>query len=169
MEIEILYSKRKTLCIQVKRDATVVIRAPFHTSRSVIDKFVSEHIDWIKNKIQLMETKAKDYESEREEIPLLKKYAWEVIPKLVQYYASVVGVEYQSVSINQARTRFGSCSSQKRLNFSCFVMKYPFEAIEYVVLHEIAHLIEMNHSKKFWAIVERYMPDYKERQKLLKG
>ena len=79
-----------------------------------------------------------------------------------------MGVSYEKVSINSAKTRFGSCSSRKTLNFSYRLALYPYEAIEYVCVHELAHLTEMNHSKKFWAIVEKYLPDYKERKKLLK-
>ena len=80
----------------------------------------------------------------------------------------LMGVSYDKFSINSAKSRFGSCSSKKTLNFSYRLMLYPYEAIEYVCVHELAHLIEMNHSKKFWAIVEAYLPDYKARKKLLK-
>ena len=72
------------------------------------------------------------------------------------------------ITITGARTRFGSCSSKDNLSFSYLLMLYPEAAREYVVVHELAHLSEMNHSKRFYAIIEKYMPDYKERKKLLK-
>ena len=86
----------------------------------------------------------------------------------MEHYSEEMGVSYAKVSINSANTRLGSCSSKKTLNFSYRLMLYPHEAIEYVCVHELAHLIEMNHSRKFWSIVEAYMPDYKARKKLLK-
>ena len=107
-------------------------------------------------------------ELDKSEVEELKKKAWEYIPTRVEYFAKIMGVTPSNVSINQAKTRFGSCSSKKRLNFSCNVMRYPSEAIDYVIVHELAHIKELNHSKRFWTIVESVMPDYKERQRLLK-
>ena len=78
------------------------------------------------------------------------------------------GLKYNRITITSAKTRFGSCTTQKNISFSYRLMLYPELAREYVVVHELAHLIEMNHSKKFYAIIEKYLPDYKERKKLLK-
>ena len=72
------------------------------------------------------------------------------------------------INFTSAKRVFGSCTTQKHLNFSFRLALYPFEAIEYIVVHELAHLFEMNHSKRFWAVVEKQLPDYKERKKLLK-
>ena len=80
-----------------------------------------------------------------------------------------MNLSYGRITITSAKTRFGSCSSQGNISFSYRLMLYPIEAREYVVVHELAHLLEMNHSKRFYAIVERYMPDYKERRKKLKN
>lgn len=169
MKYEIIYSKRKTLCLQIKRDGSVVVRAPYRTSSGLIEDFVSKHKEWIIKKQNAIKNATSRVDSLSEsDIDALKMSALEIIPDKVKYYASVVGVEYAGISINKAKTRFGSCSSKGRLNFSCFLMQYPMEAIDYVVLHEVAHLKELNHSKKFWAIVEKHMPDYKERRLLLK-
>ena len=102
------------------------------------------------------------------EIRELKKKAREYIPNRVEHFANIMGVTPSNVSINQAKTRFGSCNSKKRLNFSCNVMRYPNEAIDYVIVHELAHIKELNHSKRFWDIVASVMPDYKARQRILK-
>ena len=88
--------------------------------------------------------------------------------QMLREYALVMGLEYNRISITGAKTRFGSCSSQKNICFSYRLMLYPEEAREYVIVHELAHLVEMNHSHRFYAIIERYMPDYKARRKLLK-
>ena len=169
MNYEVIYSKRKTLCLQVKRDGTVVVRAPIGTPRVKIEEFTIKHKDWIAKKVDIAKNRVAPIDTlDENEINRLKALAYEVIPNRVKYYAELVGVSYASISINRAKTRFGSCSSQKRLNFSCNLMRYPSEVIDYVVLHEVAHLKELNHSKKFWAIVQKYMPDYKERKRILK-
>jgi predicted metal-dependent hydrolase len=79
-----------------------------------------------------------------------------------------MGIKYGRITITSARTRFGSCSSEGNISYSYRLMLYPEEAIDYVVVHELAHRREMNHSPRFYAIVERILPDYKERRKLLK-
>ncbi len=169
MSYEIIYSKRKTLCLQVKNDGSVVVRAPFGTPKGKINDFVCKHENWIAKKVEIAKNRFISVDRlDESEIASLKALAWEIIPPRVEFYAELLGVSYTSISINKAKTRFGSCSNQKRLNFSCNLMRYPMEAIDYVVLHEVAHLKELNHSKKFWTIVEKHMPDYKERKKILK-
>jgi predicted metal-dependent hydrolase len=79
-----------------------------------------------------------------------------------------VGLKYGRITITGAKNRFGSCSSKGNIAFSYRLMLYPEAAIDYVVVHELAHLLEMNHSPAFYKIVESVMPDYKERRKLLK-
>ncbi len=168
MEYEIIRSKRRTMCLQIKRDGSVVVRAPFKISKKIIDDFVSKHTDWITKKLDSVKSK-KEYENiDMETAEKLKKQAKEIILPRVSYFSEIMGVFPERVSINSAKTRFGSCSSKKSLNFSYRLVFYPPEAIDYVCVHELAHLTEMNHSKKFWAIVEKYLPDYKERKKLLK-
>ena len=79
-----------------------------------------------------------------------------------------MGLRPAGITITGARTRFGSCSSKRRISFSFRLMQYPCEAIDYVVVHELAHLRHMNHSAQFYALIEQYMPDYKARRALLK-
>lgn len=87
----------------------------------------------------------------------------------VQDYAAQMGVEPTSIKINGAKTRWGSCSAKKSLNFSWRLMMADDDVIDYVVVHELAHIKEMNHSPRFWAIVESVLPDYKQRQTRLKA
>ena len=97
------------------------------------------------------------------------KLAREQLPKKLEYWAAVMGLAPAGLSITGARTRFGSCSAQNRISLSWRIMQYPEAAIDYVVVHELAHIKEKNHSDRFYAIVEQYLPDYLERHKLLKG
>ena len=169
MNYEIIYSKRKTLCLQIKRDGRVVIRCPYRTSKERIESFYDSHLEWVQRKVEATKNRMMPINQLSDtDIEQLKRKAWEYIPSRVEYFANIMGVTPSNVSINQAKTRFGSCNSKKRLNFSCNVMRYPIEAIDYVIVHELAHIKELNHSKRFWAIVESVLPDYKDRQRILK-
>ena len=168
MSYEIIRSKRRSLCLQVKRDGTVVVRAPLRASEKVINDFVTKHIDWIISKKELVKNAHIPEDFSENEIKELKARLREIITPILEHYSSIMGVYYDRFSINSAKTRFGSCSSKKTLNFSYRLALYPYEAIEYVCVHELAHLKEMNHSNRFWSIVEGILPDYKNRKKLLK-
>lgn len=87
---------------------------------------------------------------------------------IVEYFARQVGVDYGRITIRNQKTRWGSCSSKGNLNFNCLLMLAPAEILDYVVVHELCHRKEMNHSKAFWAEVEKVLPDYRESVKWLK-
>ena len=89
-------------------------------------------------------------------------------PKRVKYFAELMGVEYGGITIRNQKTRWGSCSGKKNLNFNCLLMLTPDDVKDYVVVHELCHLIEMNHSPRFWAEVERILPDFKKSRLWLK-
>ena len=102
------------------------------------------------------------------DIKLLITRAKRVIPVKVKKYADIIGVDYGRITIKMQKSRWGSCSSKGNLNFNCLLMNAPDEIIDYVVVHELCHRKEMNHSPRFWAHVEEVLPDYKERRKWLK-
>ena len=168
MDYEIIYAKRKSLSLQIKPDLSICVRAPFGTSKKYIDDFVSNHRGWIDKKMQEIGSQSfNPYSFSSTEINTLKKKTLEIVAPRVEHYATVMGLVPSKISVNSAKKRFASCSSTGSLNFSFRLCLYPKEAIDYVVVHELAHMKEMNHSKRFWALVEKYMPDYKERRKLL--
>ena len=164
---QLIFSKRKTLAIQVKLDGSVIVRAPLGYPKASIERFVASRAQWIEKAKKRVNNTTVFPQSE-EEIRRLKKIAAEVIPPKVEKYALIMGLSPKNVRIGSARGRFGSCSSTGSLNFSCFLMLYPERAIDYVVVHELAHLKCRRHDKRFYALVARYLPDYKERDALLK-
>ncbi len=98
----------------------------------------------------------------------LMKNAKEIIPVRTEHYAKIMGLSYGRVTIRKQRTRWGSCSSKGNLNFNCLLILTPPEVMDYVIVHELCHLMEMNHSKAFWTKVEEIMPYYRENRKWLK-
>ncbi len=97
-----------------------------------------------------------------------KKKAYEIIEKRVEYYSKLYDFKYNKVKIMSAKKRWGSCSSKGNLNFSFYLIMAPLYAVDYVVVHELCHLIEKNHSKKFYELIESILPDYKLRREYLK-
>jgi predicted metal-dependent hydrolase len=99
---------------------------------------------------------------------IYRRLAKMLIAERVKQYAAIMGVMPAAIKINGAKTRWGSCSAKKSLNFSWRLVMADNAVIDYVVVHELAHICEMNHSPRFWAVVAKVLPDYKERQKRLK-
>ncbi len=170
IEYTLIRSSRRTLALEITRDLQVIVRAPLRCPQRQIDQFVDSRRDWIADKLALQQRRRAALlalEPTPEQEIELRRRAAQVIPQRVAYYASLMGVTPAGVRITAARTRFGSCSGKNRLCFSWRVMLYPPEAVDYVVVHELAHIRHHNHSKDFWTFVASVMPDYRTRQSLL--
>lgn len=166
-DYQLIRSKRKSIAIQVDENCNITVRAPLRISQKEIDKIFCEKKNWLEKAIiSQREKKKKNKEYSDDEIKCLRKKAKELIPQKVEYYADIMNVKPASVKINSAKKRYGSCSGVNNLNFSLFLMDKDERFIDYVVVHELAHIIHHNHSKEFYKLIEKYMPDYKERMKL---
>ncbi len=169
-EYEIFFSKRKTLSLSVNADGKVIVRAPLRTGKKHIDKFVKEHEEWIERaKGKIANKKYSMKEASPEEEKILRARAKEIIPLKVRYFSELTGASPTRITITGARTRFGSCSGKNSISFSFYLMRFPDEAIDYVVVHELCHILHHNHSKEFYKEIEKILPDYKEREKLLRS
>lgn len=170
-EYTLVRSKRKSLAIEVNRDLEVIVRAPFLLPKFTVEAFVKSREEWIEKAIEKMREKAQNAPAElsSEKIKELKKRAKEVLPDRVKYYSELMNLFPTALKITSAKTRFGSCSGKNSICFSYRLMQYSMDAIDYVVVHELAHIKHKNHSKKFYDLIEKYLPDYKERQRLLKN
>lgn len=171
MEFEVIRSDRKSFAAEIKQNK-LIIRAPLQATNEDINTFMLKNKKWIETHLAKAQERQKAAESyhrlTREEIQALANKALEIVPERVAHYAPLVGVTYGRITIRNQRSRWGSCSSKGNLNFNCLLMLTPPEVIDSVVVHELCHRKEMNHSDKFYAEVIRVFPNYWECDKWLK-
>ena len=172
MNVEVVRSRRKTLALQVRKDGRVIVRAPLYLRQREIRSFVEEHMDWIKKQQRRLEAAATGRDQIRplseEELTELSKKARADFTQRIDCYAPLIGVSYGRIGIRHQKTKWGSCSSKGNLNFNCLLMLAPERVRDYVVVHELCHRKQMNHSPAFWEEVERILPDYRESKQWLK-
>ena len=172
IEYKIIRSKRKSIGLEIRPDCQILVRAPYFVSNAQIEKFVKEHEAWIAKHLEKVRKQAELKETaeklSEEEIKKLADQAVKYIPQRVAYYAEKIGVTYGRINIRNQKTRWGSCSAKGNLNFNCLLMLTPPEVIDSVVVHELCHRKEMNHSKKFYEEIDRVFPEYKKWHRWLK-
>ena len=167
---EIIRSKRRTMSVEVDTSGNVLVRAPRLMPKWTIEAFVRERADWIERARQRQARRQQNLPEIREEDkPLYVKRAKAILPSKIDYYARRMDVQPTGLTVTSARTRFGSCSGKNRLSFSWRLMAYPEAAIDYVVVHELAHIRYKDHSRAFYGFIESILPDYRDRIRLLKG
>ena len=164
-------SARKSLSLEIMPDGSLLARAPQRMPEREIWAFIREKEDWIRvHRGQRLE-RAADAAADPlspSQIRELADVALRVLPERCRYFAGIMGVSYGRITIRNQKTRWGSCSSKGNLNFNCLLMLAPPEIRDYVVVHELAHRKEMNHSPRFWKEVEKVLPDYRQRLLWLK-
>ena len=165
---QIIRSARKTIAIQITPEGAVIVRCPNRMRADDIRKFVESKRGWIEMHLAKLAEAPDLPPFSREELQSLARQALKIIPERVAYFAPKVGVSYGRITIRSQRSRWGSCSSRGNLNFNCLLMLTPPEVLDYVVVHELCHRKELNHSPRFWAEVETVLPGYKAQQKWLK-
>lgn len=170
ISVQVIYSKRKSLGLQVKSDGTVCARVPMRVSDKTIRMFIEKNIGWILRKRKKWTAPDGAPVTRLPEVVTAagKRQIRQLVTQRVAYYADLMGIAYGSISMRNQKTRWGSCSSEGNLNFNCRLLYVPAELVDYVVVHELAHRRHMNHSAAFWREVEQYLPDYRERRERLK-
>jgi predicted metal-dependent hydrolase len=158
-------SKRaKRLRLAVYCDGSVVVTTPSYVGRSVVEKFIAEKKQWILDKIKFYKNK------DREPIRTFsyndylknKHKAYLLVRERIDLYNKIYGYSFNRISIKNQKTRWGSCSSKKNLNFNYKIVFLSERQRDYIIVHELCHLGELNHSKKFWALVEKTMPEHRK-------
>ena len=165
---KLIRANRKTLSIVIKPGGEVEVRCPKRCSRREVDAFVLSRKDWIEKHLSAIAERPTLPVLTQAEIRELAKQAAEILSERVRFFAQQMGLSYGRITIRSQRTRWGSCSAKGNLNFNCLLMLAPKEVQDYVVIHELCHRREMNHSTAFWAEVERYCPGYRLHRKWLK-
>ena len=170
-DYEVIRSNRKTMSMGFK-GTKLIVRVPLQATETAIDIFIYRNKRWIDEQY----TKARRREIEKsgikkltqEEIDELANKAMIIIPERVAYYAPLIGVTYGRITIGVQYAQWGSCSSKGNLSFNCLLMLAPLDVIDSVVVHELCHRKELNHSNKFYAEVLRVFPSYWAKHKWLK-
>ena len=165
-DYRIIRTRRKTIGLEISPDLQITVRAPYHISDVRIREFVESKQTWILKHLAIMQDRqAHDpipagVISDKE-LRHMTEEARIIIPERVKYFAKIIGVTYGQITIRHQKTRWGSCSSSGNLNFNCMLMATSPELIDYVVVHELCHRKQMNHSPLFWKEVEEILPDYR--------
>ena len=158
-------SRIKNLYIYI-RNGKVIVKAPMRLSDKYIEEFLNKKSKWIYENLEKSKEKAnkeKEEKIEKKDVERLQKIVKENIYK----YSKILGKSPKKVRIRDLKYAWGSCSSNQNISINLKLANKDEKAIEYVVLHEMCHLIHMNHSKSFWNLVKKNMPQYKEYKKLL--
>lgn len=161
IKYEIQYSKIKNVYLQIK-DGKVIVKAPKRISKEEIEKIVQQKSNWIQ----------KNLEKENKRKEKIALYTQEEFKQIVEkYFGELIketALRPNKITIKQIKSAWGTCSNKKNITINEQLIKYSKEAIKYVILHELCHIKYMNHSKDFWNLVEKYMPNYKEIKKQFK-
>lgn len=166
-QYELIRSRRKTLALEITAGGRLLVRAPARLPQAKIDAFVEAHAAWIEKHLAQQRQKRRPPAPTPAEIEALKARARAELPERVAYWSEKMGVRPTGFKVTTARKRYGSCSGANSLCFSCFLMNCPEEAVELVVVHELCHIREKNHGPRFYALLEQYLPDWRERKKRL--
>ena len=175
-DYKIVRSRRRTAVIEITEDLRVIVRVPYTMPDERIRRMVREKQSIIDMKLARMRERLdKQYAAFGEEAPITQNEIRELaaqarreIPPRVEHFAGIMGIQYGRITIRNQATLWGSCSAKGNLNFNCLLMLAPEAVRDYVVVHELCHRKQMNHSEAFWAEVERVLPRYREARKWLK-
>ncbi len=165
---QLIRSQRKTISLEVRPDGTVLVRAPRRMTDRAIRDFVQTKEAWLREKLSKYRDRPRLSAFTADELEALKKQAATDLSARVRRFSPLVGVTYGRVTIRAQKTRWGSCSREGNLNFNCLLMLCPPEIRDYVVIHELCHRKEMNHSSRFWAEVAKFCPGYPLHRRWLK-
>ena len=173
MNIQVIKSRRRTIGIEVHADGKVIVRTPLRMSSSEINRFIEEHDEWIRQKLDFVRQKSDNRRGtgapgveclSKQELDNIK----DTFEKRVQFYCDIMNVSVGRITIRNQKTRWGSCSSKGNVNFNYQLYYMPQELMDYVIVHELSHRRHMNHSAEFWEEVEKYCPEYRIYRKQLK-
>ena len=166
MDYTVIRSRRKTVAIEITPDGKVQVRCPLRTKDADIRRLVESKAPWIARHLAALPPPAAPFT--QEELADLTVRAKAFFPRRAAYWAQQLGLQYGRITIRHQRSCWGSCSAKGNLNFNCLLMLAPESVADYVIIHELCHLVQHNHSKAFWGLVAQTMPDYAAYRQWLK-
>lgn len=170
IDIKLIKSNRRTMSLEITGDMCVIVRVPFSAKDSEIDDFIEKHRGWLEKHVEMQKSRIEKMRfSPDTPKEILIEEARRILPPLLEKYTKLMKLYPSGVKITSAKTRLGSCSSDNKVCFSYRLMQFDEKAIEYVVVHELAHIKHHNHGKRFYALIEKYLPDWEERRRILRG
>lgn len=171
LEFDLRVSRRaRHLRLSVSPDGAVAVTLPHRVPEFWVERFIRENAEWLQSKLRRIQSlppplalkgSVAEYKRHKEEARGLAE-------DRLEYFNQIYGFRYGRISIRNQGTRWGSCSRHKSLNFNYKVALLPPKVADYIFVHELCHVVEMNHSRKFWAQVERTIPDWKELRRELR-
>ncbi len=164
---QLIRSNRKSIALELTPAGDLIVRAPARMPLAEIQTFVTSKQDWIESHRAKLAAVPAQPRLTMEEINALADAALADLPPRVRRFAPLVGVTYGRITVRNQRSLWGSCSAQGNLNFNCLLMLCPPAVRDYVVVHELCHRLEMNHSPAFWAQVARVLPEYETHRQWL--
>ena len=168
-DYRVIRSARRTIALEISRDLALTVRAPYALSDREIARFVSGKADWIERHRARLLAQPIPKEPTPEEMKALIGAAHRVIPEKVRLWGARMGLAPTRITITRARTRYGSCSASNSVSFSCRLMLREDALIDYVVVHELAHIVYKNHGRTFHQLIEAYLPGHRVLEKSLRG
>ncbi|MDO8575822.1 MAG: SprT family zinc-dependent metalloprotease [bacterium] len=161
-------TRARTMRLVVHPDSRVVVTAPASFGLGSIERFVAKHSAWLQRKVAETAGRKVIY-VRRSEVAALKHRALALASARCAYFAKQYGVQYKKITIRAPKSRWGSCSRAGNLSFNYKIAVLPSHIADYIIVHELCHLAEMNHSEKFWELVGRTVPEHKAHRKELRN
>lgn len=165
-------SKRaRRMRLAVYCDGSVIVTTPYDLKENIIEKFIREKAEWLFSKIDFFKQYKGSSITRHSHSDYLKykDKAFELTIAKVKQFNEFYGFRYNKINIKNQKTRWGSCSRKGNLNFNYKIALLPDKVTDYVIVHELCHLKEFNHSKKFWALVAKAIPDFNSIRSELKN
>lgn len=159
------YQRRVNLIVH--QDGSFVVTAPKSYSQIFIDKTLRKNIEWIVKHLKI-HSASTSVTIDQKVVRHIKKVARKIVEEKLEYFNMHYKLSYKRISIRQQKTRWGSCSSEGNLNFNCKIVCLAEPLRDYIIVHELCHVKEMNHQMPFWSLVSETIPDHKERRRAIR-
>jgi predicted metal-dependent hydrolase len=161
------YKGAKHLRLKIRNDGQLIATKPWYASDKAVINFMQNKSAWIIEKLNYLKELSQNQPLRNDEADYLlyKKPAHNLILKKIDYFNQAYQFKVGKISVRKQKTRWGSCSAQGNLNFNYKILLLPAEMADYIIVHELCHLQELNHSPRFWQLVAQEIPNYKQIKK----